>query len=165
VHVRRGDARQSVALQALGITPDYVAAMRATAPQFARFAAADFAGMRTVGVTPQYARELIGAGFPNISADDMVGARAVGLSGAYIRALKSAGVRGDLDDFVQLRVVGVDPAFVERARKSGYAVSDPDDLVELRALGRVAPTALPRPPRAPAPPPPNWDPFSSSPDG
>ena len=60
----------------MGITPEYVGAMRSVAPQFARLEPSEFAGMRAVGVTPQYARELIGAGFRNISSDDMVGARA-----------------------------------------------------------------------------------------
>jgi beta-lactamase regulating signal transducer with metallopeptidase domain len=166
-HGQDGAARQHIALQAMGITPDYVAAMRATAPQFARLQPSEFAGMRTVGVTPQFTRELIGAGFPNISADDIVGARAVGLSGSYIRAMKSAGVRGDLDDFTQLRAMGIDPAFAQRARKGSSGTIDADDLVEQRALGRVVPPAPPRPPRAalPAAAPPNWDPPGSDPGG
>jgi len=147
----KGDSalHKRVAMEAMGITPQYVAAMRAVAPQFARLEAADFTSMRAVGVTPEYARDLIAAGFPRISEDDIVGARAVGVTGAYVRAMKSAGVRGDLDDFVELRATGIDPAFVQRARQAGYAVSNPDDLVEIRALGRVRPPAKPK---APAPP-------------
>ena len=153
-------SRQQIALQAIGITPDYVAAMRAVAPQFARLEPSEFSGMRTVGVTPQYARDLIGAGFPRMSAEDLVSARAIGLTGAYVQAMRAAGVRGDLDDFVQLHTLGIDPGFVQRARKRGYSTSDPDDIVELRVLGRVDGPAPPRPPRAavPAPAPPDWDP-------
>jgi len=159
--------RGNIGLQAMGITPDYVAAMRGVAPQFARLSASDMAGMRAVGVTPEYARDLIGAGFPSISADDIVGARAVGLNGSYVRALKSAGVRGDLDDFIQLRSIGIDPAFAQRAHKAGHATINADDLVELRVLGRTVPPAPPRPPRAalPAAAPPNWDPPESDPGG
>ena len=166
-HGQDGAARQHIALQAMGITPDYVAAMRATAPQFARLQPSEFAGMRTIGVTPQFTRELIGAGFPNISADDVVGARAIGLNGSYIRTMKSAGVRGDLDDFIQLRAMGIDPTFAQRARKGSNGTIDADDLVEQRALGRVVPPAPPRPPRAalPAAAPPNWDPPGADPGG
>ena len=165
--VRSTHDGRGIGLQAMGITPDYVAAMRVTAPQFARLQPSEFAGMRAVGVTPQYTRELIGAGFPNISSDDIVGARAIGLSGSYVRAMKSAGVRGDIDDFVQLRAMGIDPGFAQRARKSGNGTIDADDLVEQRALGRVAPPMPQRPPRAalPAAAPPNWDPPRSDPDG
>jgi hypothetical protein len=81
--------------------------------------------------------------------------------------MKSAGVRGDLNDFIQLRAMGIDPAFAQRARKGGNGTIDADDLVEQRALGRVAPPSPPRPPRAalPAASPPDWDPPRSDPDG
>jgi hypothetical protein len=151
----------------MGITPEYVGEMRRVAPQFARMSASDFAGMRAVGVTPDYARDLIAAGFPRISDDEIVGARAIGLTGSYVRAMKQAGVRGDLDDFVSLRTVGVDPAFAMRARKAGYPTIAADELIQLRALGRMAPPAPPRRPRAalPAAFPPNWDPPESDPGG
>ena len=58
------------------------------------------------------------------------------------------GVRGDLDDFVQIRAIGIDPGFVARARQAGVNVSDVDELVQLRALGNPPPV----PPRAPPPP-------------
>ena len=47
--------------------------------------------------------------------------------------MRQAGARGDLDDFVQLRAVGVDPAFVTRVRLSGMKSTSADDLVEIRA--------------------------------
>ena len=49
--------------------------------------------------------------------------------------MRSIGIRGDLDDFIQLRAVGVDAAFAARVKASGIKVDDADDLVELRALG------------------------------
>ena len=110
--------------------------------------------MRAVGVTPDYARGLAGAGFPSVTADQLVEARAVGLTGGYIQAMRSIGLRGDLDDFVELRAVGVDPAFAARVKASGVKVSDADDLVEMHALGLTAPPAPPRPPAQPR----NWHP-------
>jgi hypothetical protein len=159
--------RRNIGLQAMGITPEYVGEMRRVAPQFARMSASDFAGMRAVGVTPDYARDLLAAGFPRISDDEIVGARAIGLTGSYVRAMRQAGVRGDLDDFVSLRSVGVDPALAMRARKAGYSTIAADELIQLRALGRMAPPAPPRRPRAalPAASPPNWDPPESDPGG
>jgi hypothetical protein len=161
--------------QALGMTPEYIGAMRSVAPQFGRLDTEDFASMKAVGVTPEFARELIAAGFPRLTADDVVEARAVGLTGGYVRQLRSAGVRGDLEDFVQLRAVGIEPSFVERARRAGYTALTADDLVELKALGRVvssprSPTPpggwgnSPPPPRTgrPAASPPDWKP---DPDG
>jgi hypothetical protein len=99
-------------------------------------------------VTPEYARDLVAAGFPSIGADELMEARAVGLNGGYVRAMRAAGVRGNMDDFVQLRAVGVDPAFAARVKASGIKVLRADDLVELHALGV---TKLPAPPRSPVP--------------
>jgi beta-lactamase regulating signal transducer with metallopeptidase domain len=143
---RNPHGRQA-AMQAVGVTPEYVGAMRAAAPQLARLEASDFVGMRTVGVTPQFARDLITT-FPAMTADQVVEARAVGLTGAYVRAMKSAGVRGGFDDFIQLRAVGVSPAFAQRARQAGYQAITADELVQLQALGRIGP-----PPRVSVEPP------------
>jgi hypothetical protein len=105
--------------------------------------------MRVVGVTPDYARSLAAAGFPNLSEDDLITARSVGLTGEYVAQLRGAGVSGNLDDFVEMRTMGIDPAFVQRARRAGYTKLDADELVELQALGRVD---APAPPRRAAPP-------------
>jgi bla regulator protein blaR1 len=160
--VRDQDLRPG-ALEAAGLTPEYIGAMRAAAPQLARLDADEFAGMRAVGVTPDFARGLTAAGLGSISADDLVTARAIGVTGPYVQAMRSAGARGDLDDFVQMHTMGIDPAFVARARKAGVNVSDVDELVQLRALG--GPPQPPNPPKAPkasgrglpAPSPPDWN--------
>jgi bla regulator protein blaR1 len=151
---------RAIEIKVLGVTPEYIGAMRAAAPRLANLAVGDFTGMKAVGVTPQFARDLAAAGFPAITADELMEARAIGLSGGYVRAMRSAGVQGDLDDFVQLRAVGVDPAFAVRVKASGIRVLRVDDLVELRALGVTRP---PEPPRTPRPPR-GWNP-DPNPDG
>jgi hypothetical protein len=150
----------------VGVTPEYIAAMRAAAPRLANLEFNEFSGLRAVGVSPEFARGLVAAGFPSISAEELMQARAVGLTGDYVSAMRAAGIRGDIDDFVQLRAVGVDPSFAARVKASGVRVSSADELVQLRALdiGHI-----PAPPRPPAPPrehshrgraaasPPNWN--------
>jgi hypothetical protein len=138
--------------RALNVTPEYIGAMRAAVPALARVDADEFASLRAVGVTPDFARSLATAGLPGLSVDDLVQARAVGVTGDYIRGLRAVGVRGDMDDFVQLRAVGVDPAFAARARASGTRPLSVDELVEMRALGVAAPPAPPRTPPPPLPP-------------
>jgi len=138
-----------IEMKAVGISPEYIGAMRAAVPRLANGNAPDFTGMHAVGVTPEFARDLVAAGFPSISADELVEARAVGLNGGYVRAMRAAGVRGDIDDFVQLHAVGVDPAFAARVKASGIRALSADDLVELKALGV---TRLPGRPRTSVPP-------------
>jgi beta-lactamase regulating signal transducer with metallopeptidase domain len=150
-----------VAMAATGVTPEYVAQMRAVGHGLAALDASEFAGMRAVGVTPEFARDLFASGLPGIDAEDLVQARAVGLNGSYVRAMRSAGVRGDFDDFVQLRAVGIDPGFAARARRSGKVLSA-DDLVELQTGGLSNPPVPPVPPRVP---PRGWSPPDPDPDG
>ena len=161
---KRGREKQEIdkiiEMKAVGLTPEYVGAMRAAVPRLSSLDFEDFTSMRAVGVTPEFARSLVAAGFPSITADQLVEARAVGVTGDYVRAMRATGIRGDLDDFVELRAVGVDPAFAARVKASGIKVLEADDLVELRALGI---TKAPKPPRAP-PPPRGWNP-DPDPDG
>ena len=150
-----------IEMKAVGVSPDYVSAMRAVSPRLARLDPSDFAGMKAVGVTPEFARSLAAAGFPNIDSDGLTEARAVGVTGDYVRALRAAGVAADLDGFVQLRAVGVKPEYVQSLRRSGYVVRSADKLVELWAVGvrpGDLPTAPPHPPKPPRVPPPDWDP-------
>jgi len=140
-----------IQMRAVGISPEYVAAMRAAAPALARLAPEDFVGLKSVGVTPDFARDIVAAGFRGIDEDGLTEARAIGLTGGYIRALTAAGVRGNLDDFVQLRAVGIRPEFVQRLRSAGYTTNDPDKLVELQAVGGdlLGPRPPPKPPKPP----------------
>ena len=143
-----------IQMKAVGVTPEYIAAMRAAVPQLSGLDFDEFTSMAAVGVTPEFARELIAAGFPSITADELVQARAVGVTGDYVRSMRSTGLRGDLDDFVQLRAVGVDPGFAARVKASGIKVVSANDLVELKALGLSKPPAPPRTPQ----PPRGWEP-------
>jgi bla regulator protein blaR1 len=142
--------------KAVGITPEYIGAMRAI-PRLGNLDLDELTDLRAVGVTPEFARDLV-ASFPSITADEIVEARAVGLSGGYVRAMRAAGLQGDLDDFIQLRAVGVDPSFAARVQKSGVRVRNVDDLIELHALGAVKPPAPPKPPRPPSGRDPDSDP-------
>jgi len=81
-----------IQMRALGVTPEYVAAMRAAAPALSRLDPEDFAGLKAVGVSPDFARDLVAAGFRNIDEDGLTEARAIGLTGSYIRSLTAFGV-------------------------------------------------------------------------
>jgi bla regulator protein blaR1 len=68
--------------------------------------------------------------------------------------MRAAGLGGTLDEFVEMRAVGVTPTYADQFRRAGYKLSL-EKLVELKAhnidieeLRRAPPT----PPRPPAPP-------------
>lgn len=162
---RRRDRSIDAAIEAkaTGVTPEYIAAMRAAAPRLTALDFSEFSGLRVLGVTPEFARGMVASGFPSISADQLMQAQSVGLNGDYVRAMRAAGIQGSLEDFIELRTVGIDPGFAARVRSSGIKVTRADDLVELKALGISRPPAPPHPPARrslkalPAASPPNWD--------
>ena len=146
-----------IEMKAVGITPEYLATIRAASPRMRTVDLDEVVGLRAVGVTPEYVRSLSAAGLPNLDASDLTQARAVGLSADYVRGMRAAGFRGSIDDYVQLQAVGVTPAYVYKFKKVGYTVTSARELVKFKAHGvtaesvRVAPPRPPEVPRAPAP--------------
>jgi hypothetical protein len=130
-----GQIDRIIQMKAAGITPEYVQAMRVVAPRLRELEPANFAGIHSLGVTPEFARDLAAAGLRNLSADDLAEARAVGVTGDYARGMAAAGVPPNIDDYVQLRAVGVPVHYVVSVRKSGLPVRDADKIVEMWAVG------------------------------
>ncbi len=143
-----------VEMHAVGVTADYVNAMRAVAPRLRLLDPASFTAMKAVGVTPDYARGLAAVGFRNLGADDLTSARAVGLGVDYARALANAGLPPRIDDYIQLRAVGVPARYVATQRSADHRAPNADRIMEMWVVGvrpeefDASPTA-PRPPRPP----------------
>src|SRR3954447_23204832 len=131
----------AVELKALGVTPEYVAAIRSASPALRNVDVDSIVEMKSVGVTPQYVQELTSAGFGNLGPDAIVEARAVGLTPDYMRRVRATGVHVTLDDLVELRAMNITPEELARVRASGTLSKD-----QIRQL------AAPRPPQPPAPP-------------
>lgn len=153
--MNNGHIDQIIEMKAAGVDADYVYALRTAQPRLRQIDPASFAGMKSVGVTPQYARELAAAGLRSLDANALTEARAVGLTAAYVRGLAAAGVPLSLDDYVQLHAVGVPMNYISDIRKSGYSVADPDKIIQLWAVGvRAEDLKAAKPPHVPRPPPP-----------
>jgi beta-lactamase regulating signal transducer with metallopeptidase domain len=153
---KKDDAIQNaIAMKAVGVTPEYIAAMRASAHELRDADGDDLVGMKAVGVTPAYVHELSAAGIRDFDAGDLAGARAVGVDGNYIREMRAAGFGdADLGDLTGARAVGVTGAYVRQMRLAGYE-GDLDDFIALRSVtaGRKPrPTLPPLPPPPPRPP-------------
>lgn len=153
----RSEADRLIEMKAVGLTPDYIAAMRAAG--FDALDTDDYVEARAVGVTPEFAREMRRYDH-SVDLDGVVEARAVGLTPAFIAAMRAnfagvgldeavelaaVGVSADFaremrelfpgltaDQAVEMRAVGVTPAFVREMRRNGRATKTPDDAVEGR---------------------------------
>src|SRR3954451_24036325 len=169
----KGHIDQIIAMKAAGVSPEYVNALRAAQPRLRSLDPANFAGMRSIGVTAELARDLAAAGLNNLDANGLAEARAVGLSGDYARAMRNAGLPPDLEAYIQLRAVEVSPAYVLSIRRSARSAIDAHKIVQMWAYGvrpgdfGVAPPAPPAPAKLPpktgrpAASPPDW----TDPDG
>jgi beta-lactamase regulating signal transducer with metallopeptidase domain len=141
-------------MRALGVTPEYIAAIRSAAPELVSVDPYRFVAMKAVGVSPDYIRDLNNAGVAHSTLEQIVQARAIGLDGAYARSAVAAGARPMLTDLTELRTVGITPEQIARARKAGAVTSG--QIV--RSVFGVKPPNPPRPPRTgrPAASPPDW---------
>ena len=151
-HDRDNAIQNAIAMKAVGVTPEYVAAMRASSPELRDADIDDLVGMKAVGVTPAYVHDLSAAGLRDFDAGDLAGARAVGVDAAYIREMRAAGFGdADLGDLTGARAVGVTGDYVRQMRLAGYD-GDLQDFISLRSAKdgrRPRPTLPPLPPAPP----------------
>jgi len=126
---------RAIEMKAVGVTPDYIAAMKSALPQL-RLTSEDLVQLRAVGVTPDFIQELARQGYRNVSADEITGAYAVGVRSDYIRAMAAVGYpRLSLEQLTEMKAVGVMPSDVERFRRAGFTHLDVDQLVQAKTLG------------------------------
>lgn len=108
--------------------------------------------LKTLGIKPDYIRELSAAGLRNLDANELAQARATGLTGEYARAVAAAGVPTRLDDYIELRSSGVPIQYLVKIRKSGHMVRDPDKIIEMWSVNVDPQQLATMPPRPPSPP-------------
>ena len=126
---------RAIEMKAVGVTPEYVAAMKSALPQL-RLTSDDLVQLKGVGVTPDFIQELAREGYRDVSADDITGAYAVGVRTDYIRAMAAEGYpRLSLEQLTEMRAVGIMPSDVERFRRAGFTHLDVDELVQAKTLG------------------------------
>jgi beta-lactamase regulating signal transducer with metallopeptidase domain len=122
-----------ISLRAVGVTPEYINAMRALFPELT---VRQVSGMRAVGVTPQFLTEMRGAGLTVTTARDAQSLAAVGVTPEFVREMRNAGFEvKSARDATSLRAVGVTPEFVREIRAAGFEVKSAHDATSLRAVG------------------------------
>jgi beta-lactamase regulating signal transducer with metallopeptidase domain len=119
----RSEIDEIIEMKALGISPEWVSAMRAASPRLRGVAAEDMIELKAVGVTPAYVRDMSAAGYGHLDVDDLVEARALGITADYVRSLSAAGYSGlSMDRLTDMRAVGVTASDLRGRRASGQQV-------------------------------------------
>jgi beta-lactamase regulating signal transducer with metallopeptidase domain len=122
-----------ISLRAVGVTPEYMDAMRALFPDLT---VREVTGLRAVGVTAEFVRDMSAAGVPVTSAHAATSLRAVGVTPEYVRSLRAAGVKLEsARDASSLRALGVTVEFVTKLAEAGYRNLSVRELSRLAASG------------------------------
>ena len=124
-------AEQATAARALGVTPEYAAALHRAFPE-ADFE--DISAARAMGIPADEAMAMRRA-WPGATLEEFAGARAVGVSPAYIAEMRKALPGVTLEDLTGMRAVGVDARFVREMQRSVGRPIEAEEAIEARAIG------------------------------
>jgi beta-lactamase regulating signal transducer with metallopeptidase domain len=92
--------------------------------------------MKVQGITPEYAREMAGAGFGKLSADELISCKIQGVTPEYISDLKKQGFQIDkVQEAVSFRIFNVTPEFVSGMKGAGFDGFSSKQLLSMRIQG------------------------------
>jgi hypothetical protein len=135
---RRHPANLSTEMRMLGVTPEYIAAVRAAAPQFRSLADRELIVLRVKGVSPAYIRALGATGYGHESPEAIGNAAMLGVNADTIREYSRVAPRRSLADLAELHMMGVTPDFIATAQRAGRSPLTKQHLIELRLIGARA---------------------------
>jgi len=108
-------AREAISIRVSGINKEWLAAMRAAGVNGSLRESVE---MAQLGVTPEYIKQLRGAGYDNLTPRQLIELRAVGVTPEYIKQLEAAGfAHPSARDLVRLKASGVSSEFIREMGK------------------------------------------------
>ncbi|HUQ13867.1 MAG TPA: M56 family metallopeptidase, partial [Novosphingobium sp.] len=118
-------------MRAIGVTPEYVAALDDAG--FPRPSLGEITQAKALGVTAAYAAAMRRA-YPNASLGEIAQARAMGIEAEELGELRAAYPGADLNGLAQARAIGLSPAYTREMRRIFPSVSM-NELAGMRAVG------------------------------
>lgn len=131
-HGKRSDQDELFTLAVIDVSTAYINAMRA---EGFNVSLDDYTGMRAVGVTTAYVRDLEAMGLKNLDADDVTGLRAVGVTREYVQSMRDIFPNTPIDDLTGMKAVGVTPAWIQSMRSAGVTIDSAETATGLKAVG------------------------------
>jgi hypothetical protein len=96
----------------------------------------DLVSLKAVGVTPEYVAELKSSGIPPSSFHEVISERSLGITPEYAKAISAMGLGNPtVHDLVSLKAQGITPEYAANLRASGINAKDLHELVSLKAVG------------------------------
>ena len=95
-----------------------------------------FGEMHMFGVTPEFRQQMAQAGYPNLGTDKLVEFKIHGITPAFIQQMRSLGFTDlSASKLTELKIFNVNAQQVEELKQFGYTGLTADKLVELRVHG------------------------------
>ncbi|MEO5612755.1 MAG: M56 family metallopeptidase [Sphingomicrobium sp.] len=133
-------AAPRIAREVLGVTPQYVAAMRAASPQLARVGADDLVALKVQGVTAGYVHDLEKHGLRGLDLKQIAAAKIHGVDCRFLESMAAAGYpRLSFEEAVNMRIHGVTTKYVKSLQRRGFRNPSAADVIKLRILEFAGP--------------------------
>jgi len=92
--------------------------------------------MRSVGVTPEYAKAMAQAGLGTPTLRDLVSLKAVGVTPEYVAGLKASTIAPkDFREVISERSLGITPEYAKEIAGMGFGTPSVRDLMSTKAMG------------------------------
>ncbi len=92
--------------------------------------------LRSVGVTPEYAKAMAATGMGTPTMHDLVAMKSQGITPEYVAQMKAGGLAPEnLHELIALRSVGVTPEYAKAMAAAGMGTPTTHDLVAMKSQG------------------------------
>lgn len=96
----------------------------------------DLISLKAVGVTPEYVAELRGSGIPPTNFHEAISERSMGITPEYAKSISAMGMGSPtVHDLVGLKAQGITQEYLASLRASGINPKDLHELTSLKAVG------------------------------
>ncbi len=134
--------KPETAYSAMGVTPQYAAAIRAASPRLARVGYDDLVAFKVHGVSPAYVRDLEASGLRGLSPDQLTTAAVHGVNARYVRSLAAVGYPNlSYKNVINMRIHDVTPEFVRSVQRRGAGNPSASQLIQMRIHGTTSRSA------------------------
>jgi hypothetical protein len=92
--------------------------------------------MKSLGVTPEYAKSMGAAGLGKPTAHDLITLKSMGITPEYVAALKQSGIGPkDFHEVVTEKALGITPEYAAGMKQKGFGDLNVHELITLKAQG------------------------------
>jgi beta-lactamase regulating signal transducer with metallopeptidase domain len=96
----------------------------------------DLVSLKSMGVTPEYVAGLKNSGIAPANFHEVISEKSLGITPEYTKSIASMGLGNPtVHDLVGLKAQGITPEYVSQIKASGIAAKDLHELISLKAVG------------------------------